>query len=431
MPTTVPVSLLAVLGVLRSCFTAPTFETLSWLVTGVLSTDGPRTVTGMWTAAGLAGRRHWSRAHRFFSRAVWDTDQIGLALAQAVVARFVPECGDLTVAVDDTLFLRCGKKVFGAAWQHDGSARGRDGIGRGNCFVVAGLVVTLPFMNRQVCLPVLLRLHVPKVSASKTVQAREMTDLLTAAFPGRRVHVVGDALYRGPAWRDLPASLTFTTRLAANAALYASQPPPTGKRGHPRWKGEKLGAPTDLAATARWRTASVNLYGETRKVQIYEVVCLWWGSLHRTPVKVVLMRDPDSPRAYDWALVSTDTAATGEAIIVRYGSRWSIEQANKDGKDLLGAGDAQNRTRTAVERTVPFTMACLTIATLWYDHAGHMVTDLATRRAAAPWYRHKTHISMIDILVAFRRTRITTITAAHTTPEQIPPASATRQPTAA
>jgi hypothetical protein len=51
--------------------------------------------------------------------------------------------------------------VFGAAWQHDGSARGRDGIGRGNCFVIAWLVVHVPFLSRAVFLPVLFRLHIP------------------------------------------------------------------------------------------------------------------------------------------------------------------------------------------------------------------------------------------------------------------------------
>lgn len=58
---------------------------------------------------------------------------------------------------------------------------------------------------------------------------------------------------------------------------------------------------------------------------VAEVVCLGWGSLHRTPVKVVLMRRADSKRLYDWALVSTDVAATGESIIARYASRWSVE----------------------------------------------------------------------------------------------------------
>ena len=98
---------------------------------------------------------------------------------------------------------------------------------------------------------------------------------------------------------------------------------------------------------------------------VAEVVCLGWGSLHRTPVKVVLMRRADSKRLYDWALVSTDVAATGESIIARYGSRWSVEQAIKDGKNLLGAGDAQSRTKRAVERTVLFVLACQSILVLW------------------------------------------------------------------
>jgi len=219
MPVTVPPSLMIVLEVLRPCFTAPSFATMSALVTGALSADGARTVTGMWQAAGLAGRVHWSSAHRFFSRAVWDLDRVGLALAGAVVARFMPEGGAVTVAVDDTLFHRYGKKVHGSKYQHDGSAKGRDGIGRGNCFVIVGIVVAVPFLARQVCLPVLFRLHIPKTTASKTEQARALVDLLAAALPDRTIHVVGDALYRGPVWRGLPRRVTFTTRLAANAVL--------------------------------------------------------------------------------------------------------------------------------------------------------------------------------------------------------------------
>jgi hypothetical protein len=35
----------------------------------------------------------------------------------------------LTIAVDDTLFKRSGKKVFGVAWHHDGAAKGPKPIG--------------------------------------------------------------------------------------------------------------------------------------------------------------------------------------------------------------------------------------------------------------------------------------------------------------
>jgi len=428
---TVPSSLLVVLEVLRPCFTAPSFATLSALVTGALSADGARTITGMWTAVGLAGRVHWSRAHRFFSRAVWDLDQVGLALACAVVERFVPDGAAVGAAVDDTLFHRYGRKVHGARYQHDGSAKGRDGIGRGNCFVIVGIVVAVPFLARRVCLPVLFRLHIPKSTASKPEQARAMVDLLTGALPGRTIHVVGDALYRGPAWRDLPAHVTFTTRLAANAVLYAPEPPPTGRCGHPAWKGERLGTPADMAQSATWRRTRVTRYGLTEKVDLAVIPCLWWGSLHRTPVRVILVRDLDETRPYTLALVTTDLATTGEQTVARYASRWSIEQSIKDGKNLLGAGDAQNRLPAAVERTTPLGLANLTILILWYDHAGQPAADLNTHRRNAPWYRHKRHVSIEDMITAFRRTRITETTAAQATPALFDETAQTSEVTAA
>jgi hypothetical protein len=413
----VPPSLLIVLEVLRPCFTAPSFATFSALVAGALSVSGPRTVTGMWSAAGLAGRSHWSRAHRFFSRAVWDLDAVGLALARAVVARFAPGGADVKVAVDDTLFHRYGKKVHGAKYQHDGSAKGRDGIGRGNCFVIVGIVVTLPFLARQVCLPVLFRLHIPKTGCSKPEQARAMVDLLAAVLSDRRIHVVGDALYRGPAWRGLPRQVTFTTRLASNAVLYGPEPPRTDKRGHPKWKGERLGTPAEMAKTAVWRRTKVTRYGVTETVDLAVIRCLWWGSLHRTPIRVVLVRDLDETKPYTLALATTDLTSTAEQIVARYASRWSIEQSIKDAKNLLGAGDAQNRLPAAVERTTPLGLANLTILILWYDHAGQPATDLNSRRMQAPWYRHKRHVSIEDMITAFRRTRITNITADQNTPD--------------
>jgi hypothetical protein len=431
MLVTVPPSLLIVLQVLRPCFTAPSFATLAALVTGALSGAGRRTITGMWQAAGLAESVHWSRAHRFFSRAVWDLDQAGLALARAVVARLVPGGGAVTIAVDDTLFHRYGKKVHGARYQHDGSARGRDGIGRGNCFVIAGIVVAVPFLARQVCLPVLFRLHIPKTSASKTGQARALIDLLAQGLPGRTIHVVGDALYRGPAWRGLPTRVTFTTRLAANAVLYRPEPPRTGKRGHPAWKGERLGTPAEMAAAATWARTRVTRYGTTETVDLAVITCLWWGSLHRTPVRVVLVRDLDETKPCTLALATTDLATPGEQIVARYASRWSIEQSIKDGKDLLGAGDAQNRLPAAVERTTPLALANLTILVLWYDLAGRPGADLNSRRQAAPWYRHKRHVSVEDMIIAFRRARITGNTAAQGTPALFDGPAPARQATAA
>lgn len=438
MFTFVPLSLVAVLDVLRPCFTAPSFVTMTVRVAGILGCPGVRTVTGMWQAAGLAGRVRWSRAHRFFSRAVWDPDAVGVALARAVVEKFVISGGAVTVAIDDTLFHRYGKQVHGARYQHDGSAKGRDGIGRGNSFVIAGVVVSVPFLARQICLPVLFRLHVPHHkktgtggTASKTTQARALIDRLAAALPGRRVHVVADAAYRGPVWRDLPERVTFTSRLASNAVLYGPQPAPTGRRGHPAWKGPRLGTAAEIAATATWEQTTVTRYGTTGTVEIAVIDCLWWGSLHRTPVRLILVRDLDETKAYTIALITTDHTSTREEIVARYASRWPIEQTIKDTKELLGAGDPQSRLPLAVERTTPFILATLTILVLWYHHAGNAATDLAAHRRRAPWYRHKHHVSVDDMLVAFRRTRITPTSPAHTDTAQINYEAIARDTTAA
>ncbi|MBD0694128.1 hypothetical protein [Streptomyces sp. CBMA123] len=51
---TVPASLLAVLQLLRGCFTTPTFTTFAALVTGLIAQTRKCTVTGMLAGAGLS-----------------------------------------------------------------------------------------------------------------------------------------------------------------------------------------------------------------------------------------------------------------------------------------------------------------------------------------------------------------------------------------
>ncbi|MFI5678143.1 transposase [Streptomyces cellulosae] len=157
------------------------------LVTGLIANTGRGTVTGMLLGANLT--RHWSpdRAHSFFARARWEPQTLGASLSHLVVRSLVPDGTPLMVAVDDTLFKRRGKKVFGAAWQHDGSAAGRHGIGYGTCFVVLGLIVDLPFQPRPVCLPVAVRPHRPKGEQTKVELAASMIRFLAACHWSRRI----------------------------------------------------------------------------------------------------------------------------------------------------------------------------------------------------------------------------------------------------
>ena len=126
---TVPCSLTDLVAVFRPCFTAPAFRTFIGLVVGLIGQTRRRTVCGMLTGAGLEQFWHHSRAHRFFALTRWSSDTVGLALTDLIVTHLVPAGAPLTVAVDDTLFKRSGKKVFGVAWHHDGAAKGPKPIG--------------------------------------------------------------------------------------------------------------------------------------------------------------------------------------------------------------------------------------------------------------------------------------------------------------
>lgn len=107
--------------------------------------------------------------------------------------------------------------------------------------------------------------------------------------------------------------------------------------------------------------------------------------------------------AYDIALISTDLAATPAQIVERYAARWSIEVAIEDAKQTVGVGQARNRLRPAVERTVPFGLVTGSLAVCWYATAGHHPEDVQAARDLAPWYRQKAQPSILDMLAKLRR----------------------------
>jgi hypothetical protein len=425
-----PASLAGLLVVLRPVFTGPSFATFCGLVAGLAGQVRRRTVCGMLLGAGLS--RYWphDRAHYFFARAAWDLDELGVAVARVVVALLVPAGEPLVVAVDDSVFRRSGRKVFGAAWQHDGSSPARNKLSYGTCFVTAGIVVALPFCSRPACLPVLARLHVPgkgravkprrQAAPASTVScAVALVTLLAGSFPGRAVHVVADAHYHGPALRDLPANVTWTTRLPKNAVLFGLAPPRVRKPGRPPRKGPRLGTAADLAAAADWTPAAVHNYGRDHATGLAGVTCLWYGCLDTRTVRVILARGARATLA----LVSTDLDAPAAALIERYAARWGIEQAFSDARTVLGAGEARTRARRAVERTVPFALLVHTLVITWYARHGHDPAGITERRRAQPWYAAKTEPAFEDMLTQLRRVlicaRISGGSAAHPEPGQI------------
>jgi DDE superfamily endonuclease len=329
------------------------------------------------------------------------------------VTVFVKAGAPIRLAVDDTLFGRSGRKVFGAHYLHDGAQP--EGSGRrtrwGNCWVVVVLVVQLECLGgRQVGLPILFRLFRPKDDAhpdrcSQPQLARTLIDMVIKRFPTRTVEIVCDGAYASKAWQGLPERVSVTSRMRANAAVYAL--PAAGRRpgqqGRTPLKGAKLKSLTKIAETAAFTPVTITgPDGRERTAHTHQFTCLWYKPFHIRPVKVILIRNPGRTDGFDVVIASTDTAAISTELIARYDSRWTIETAHQEAK-THGVGQARNRVQKAVERTVPFGFLTQTITIAWYAAHGDPAADLTARRRSSPWYRQKTTISYADMLAALRR----------------------------
>jgi hypothetical protein len=131
-------------------------------------------------------------------------------------------------------------------------------------------------------------------------------------------------------------------------------PGPASPAGH-RTKGKRLPELIVLAALTRvpFKQTVVACYSERKLVELACFRCLWYGTFGPHPVQVVLVRAPGAPDGYDLALVSTDLGATPALLVERYADRWSVEVLFEEARQVAGVGQARNRTRKAVERTVP------------------------------------------------------------------------------
>jgi hypothetical protein len=251
--------------------------------------------------------------------------------------------------------------------------------------------------------PVMAKLVIKgTMSASRLWLAGRMVTRLARELPGRQLHVTADSAYAGEELRKLPDGVTWTTRLRSNAALHDLPPERTGKKGRPQKKGGRLPALAKIAAAAAFSQVTVTRYGKAETIAVHAFTCLWYSVTGTAPVTVILIRDKHKT-GFDLALVTTEKNPGTAAVIERYAARWAIEVAIEDAKQLLGTGQARNRTAAAVERTVPFMLTCQALAICWYAAAGHHPADTEARRLDAPWYTAKTEPSTADMTAKLRR----------------------------
>lgn len=157
-----PASFLAVIRQLRFVFTKPSFANFAVLVSGFVFALGGHRLTDALRAVGRGAPKHYSAYYRFFSKARWSLDELGLRLAGIIIRTFDADVVELVL--DDTLTRRTGKKVALASMHADPllkkASRGRLFVSYGHVFVVLAIHVKVPKLgNTGWALPVLFRLY--------------------------------------------------------------------------------------------------------------------------------------------------------------------------------------------------------------------------------------------------------------------------------
>ena len=402
MATSIPSAWADLLQQFFPLFTAPTGPLFARLLTGWVLCTTRRTITGILAFADPEGWRSHDAYHRFFPDACWDPGALWRVLAQILIRAFYPD-GTILLDLDDTVFHRSGRKVEGAGWWRDPVRSTATCVVKvwGLNLVILTLRVTPPWGGMPLGLPLHVALH-RKDGPKLTELARQMLADVTAWFPERVFRVHADGFYASLAG-DLPARMEMVSRIRRDAVVHDLPPKrPARRRGRPRTKGQRLGAPQRMAAHVRaWTALTTNERGHTVRRLVYTRPVIWYR-VRKSPILLVLCRDPQGIQKDDF-LFTTDVLLSPAEVVSGYAGRWCIEETIKNTKQHLGAQQPQTWTRRGPERAAMLSLLLYSLVWLWYLRQCRRRFSLVRRLRSSPWYPDKRTPSFVDALAALRR----------------------------
>jgi len=386
------------LGQFFQNFTKPGAEIFLRLMTGWILCTCRRTITGILPFADPWAKRAHNAYHRFFPKARWSMAELWKLLAKILIQAFC-RSGIITLALDDTLFHRSGRKVNGAGWWRDAVRSTHKNIvyAWGLNLVVLTLQIQPPWGGEPLGLPINMRVH-RKNGPTLIELAAQMIKEVRQWLPERPFRVVADGFYATLAGKEIEAVMIIS-RIKRNANLYDLPPKRTKKRrGRPRTRGKKLAKLEKMAAHIQnWRTVAFRQRGKTVKRLVYTRIVLWY-TVSRKPTLLVISRDPNGKEKDDFFFTTNVTMDPAE-VLSCYADRWAIEDTFKNTKQLLGSQQPQTYKAKGPERAAGLSLWLYSMVWLWY------LKQKAKQRyfIVQPWYSQKLTPSFADALSCLRR----------------------------
>jgi hypothetical protein len=404
------------LQALSVVFTQPSYQTNWQIFVGWLMCLGHRTEFRVFEA--FRGKRvarnvhhPFDREYNFFSRAAWSVTELARQIAVKLVVALNP-VDELLLIVDATLLHKRGKKVWALGWFYDPviSTKKRSVIAPGNKWVVLGLAVRIPLVNKYLCLPIHAMLQVPgKGQPTEADLARRMIDEVAQWFPHRTLLLVGDGAYSAKNMlKDLNPRVRYAGLIRKDAELYELPQAGNLGRGRRPRKGPRLPAPHKIAQQAdsadssrwQWTTIKVWAYGQERRFKVVAFQALWRKVLGDRPMQVVVVRSLDKGYG-DVYYFTTDLEATPAWVVEIYAKRTWIEAMFKNSKQVMDIQRPRHFCQQSIQKLAPWVWLMQSLVGLWYLTEGRKLPQAkAARKDLGPW---ETEWSLQHMLRVLRR----------------------------
>jgi hypothetical protein len=326
-------------------------------------------------------------------------DALWRRLALVLVAMFYPT-GVIPVNLDDTLYHRSGRKVDGAGWWRDAvrSTGTKVVHAWGLNLVVLTIQIQPPWGGEPLGLPILMRVH-RKNGLTLTALAEQMLQQLADWLPERRFLACFDGFYASLAGANIERTHVIS-RMRRDAAIYDLPPTCRSKstRGPKPKKGRRLPAPQHMAKqNVPWKRVATLERGRKKHRLVYARPVIWYA-VSRTPVLLVISRDPAGKEKDDF-FFTTDLTMKPAEVVGHFSDRWCIEDTFKNTKQLLGGQQPQSWKRQGPERAAALSLWLYSL--VWLNY----LKQKKNQRTfwVWPWYPTKTAPSFADALSALRR----------------------------
>lgn len=412
-----PKTIISILLHFAPLFSSTVFHNICLLFKAHILSKGRRTVTDMLRQLGLHKDSKFSKFHRIFYGAKWSGLQASQILFK-LLYKLLSSNEEILIAIDSTIERRKGPKIKGLGAMRDptASTKSKKIFTIGLSWLVAAVIIKLPWCSKNWALPFLTILMPPKKPLKSSTNEnkdshkhKKMTEWtcqiakVLRRWVGKlqKITIVADSAFAcfKIANGCIDLNIALISRLRKDARLCEFPHIPKKKKGRPRVIGKRLPSLEKIAKDRRrkWTTLTVSWYGGIiRDVLVLTGECLWYcPGVRPAAIKWVLVKTSEGSEVE--AFFSTDLTHTTTWIIESFVGRWPLETTFEESRRHLGIETQRQWSDKAIDRITPAIFASFSLINLIaFKMQAKEDEEIPIRYTA--WYKKK-NTTFSDVLI--------------------------------